>query len=675
MRHRAVPADHVDNFAATRAGSLRARPVTSADRVLPYRPDIDGMRAVAVLGVVFYHAYPALVPGGFAGVDIFFVISGYLISGLIFKQFGAGGFSFPQFYAHRIRRIFPALALVLVATFPLGWYLLAPGDFVDYAHSLLGGVGFYANFTDIKENYFQALGADSLLLHLWSLGIEEQFYLVWPLLIWSVWRWAPRILPVTIAVLIVASFADNLLRADAFPIRAFYYPDARLWELAIGGGLAFATSRNAKLFVHWGYLFAGVGAAMLLAGLFLLNGNFAWPGWWALLPTIGTACVLAAGPDVWMNKRILASRLPVAIGKISYPWYLWHWPLLLAGRMAAWSLPQIWIDSLSVLTSLGLATATYFWVERPIRFGKRRRINTIGPVVAMVVPAILAGIILAGHGFADRFPEDLRIILAARDRSRSEDRQFGYLKCFDATLSVTRLNPGECVDAKNSPSDRRPLVFLWGDSHAMSLYAGLRDVQQQRKDFRLAVFAKGSCPFFAVPGKTWSAHGCTEFNNQVREQIRRLKPDILLVDAFWADPQYFGGSAIDADVIHSALLSLQAERIPRMVVVGTVPIWLAPQPTIIAREWRYDLGVIPDYTKRGLNVSTYAAEASVRKAVGGTRAIYIPLLDKLCTAQGCLLMADRKNHDPLQLDGWHLTPAGSRLVAHLIIGDILGTRK
>lgn len=674
MRRCAVSADRIESPVAPYMRRRPARPVASAKGILPYRPDIDGLRAVAVLGVVFYHAYPALVPGGFSGVDIFFVISGYLISGLIFKQFDAGGFSFAEFYAHRIRRIFPALALVLVATFPLGWYLLAPGDFIDYAHALLGGVGFYANFANVKDNYFQALGADSLLLHLWSLGIEEQFYLVWPLLIWSVWRWVPRILPATIAVLVIASFADNVLRADVSPIRDFYYPDARLWELAIGGGLALATSHNAKLFANWDYLLAGAGAAMLLGSLFLLNGSIAWPGWWALLPTIGTVCVLAAGPDVWTNRRILASRLPVAIGKISYPWYLWHWPLLLAGRMAAWSLPQIWIDSLGVLTSLGLAIATYFWIERPIRFGKRRRINTIGPAAAMILPAALAGIILAGHGFADRYPEDLRVILAARDRSRNEERQFGFLKCFDATSTVTRLNPGACVDAKYSPSDRRPLVFLWGDSHAMSLYAGLRSVQQQRKDFRLAVFSKGSCPFFAIVGKTWSAHGCAEFNDQVREQIRRLKPDILLVDAFWADPQYFGGGAIDIDIIHTALLSLQNDGVGRVVVVGTVPIWLAPQPTIIAREWRYDRGIIPDYTKRGLNASTYAAESGIRKAVEGTKAVYVPLLDRLCTARGCLLMADRTHHDPLQLDGWHLTPAGSRLVARLTINEILGTK-
>ena len=610
---------------------------------------------------------PAALPA-----STFFVLSGFLISGLIFKQLDGARFRFSEFYAHRVRRIFPALTLVLIASWLLAWNFLAPGDFLKFARSLLGGVGFYANFTNIGEDYFQALGADSLLLHLWSLGIEEQFYLVWPLLVWFVWRSAPKALAPTIAVIAVTSFADNLVRTHAAPITAFFYPDARLWELAIGGGLAFATAQGEALPWLWRTWLSAAGAVMLLISVFLLNGSLAWPGWWASVPTVGTIAMLAAGPEVWINRRILAARLPVAIGKISYPWYLWHWPLLLAGRMALWRVPQGWIDGLMVAASLALATATYKWVERPIRFGKAGRIRTLGPLLAMLLPAILAGAVFAAKGFPDRFPHDLQIILGARETSRDQDRKFHYARCFDATDKPTPIDPGACIDAKTSAADHRPLIFLWGDSHAFSLYPGLRMAQQQRKDFRLAFFAKGSCPFFATPGRTWSAGGCAAFNAQVKKQIAQMKPDIVVLGAFWANTQYFGGGPLDPQTVRNALLALQGEGIARVVVVGTVPVWLVPQPTVIAREWRRNAGVIPQYSANGLNASTYVAEKAVREAVAGTRAVYVPLLDGLCDKQGCLLMADRKNGDPLELDGWHLTKAGSQLVARMILPQILG---
>lgn len=639
---------------------------------LSYRPDIDGLRAVAVIGVVAYHAFPFLAPGGFAGVDIFFVISGYLITGIILRQLDARAFSFGDFYAHRVRRIFPALIVVLIASWTIAWEILPPSDFESFARSLLGGVGFYANFTAAHEDYFHALGANNLLLHLWSLGIEEQFYLVWPLLLAAIWRWARRWLPLALTLSIAASFGDDVYRAANDPVRAFYFPDSRFWELGLGGALALAMLRDVAVPEGWRRVLSAIGALGLLGSLVCLNGRLAWPGWWALFPTVATLGVLAAGPECWANRRILSSPLMVTIGKVSYPWYLWHWPLLVAGRLTPWSAPQAVVDGMMAALSLALAAATYFAVENPIRFGITGRIRTQAPIAAMLAPAALAGLVLAGKGFPERFPPDLRVILAARDIRRREDRHFLYSACFDATQTLTPIDPAKCVDPKSSVVDRRPLIFLWGDSHAYSLYPGLRILQRESPTFRLAFFAKGSCPFFAVPGRTWSVNGCTEFNAAVKAEIRRLNPDVIVLDSFWANPQYEWKGAFDAEAIHDTLLSLKSEGRSRLVVIGTVPIWLFPEPTIVAREWRKDGGTIPRYAQSGLDPSTFAADRSVREAIDGTGADYIPLLDKLCTAKGCLLMADSKRLAPMQLDGWHLTTAGSLRVARMILPEILG---
>ena len=638
---------------------------------LSYRPDIDGLRAVAVMGVVAFHAFPWLAPGGFAGVDIFFVISGFLITGIILRQLDAGAFSFADFYAHRVRRIFPALIVVLIAGWAIAWAVLAPGDYQSFAHSLLGGVGFYANFSAAHQDYFHALGANNLLLHLWSLGIEEQFYLLWPLLLVAIWRWARPWLPLALAISIAASFGDSIYRAFDNPIAAFYFPDSRFWELGLGGALALAMLREPALPLRARKFLSVAGILGLLGSLLFLDGRLIWPGWWALVPTLATMGLLASGPDCWANKRILSSRVMVAIGKVSYPWYLWHWPLIVAGRLTAWSLPQSVVDGIMAAASLGLAVATYVVVEKPIRFGLTGRIRTQGPIAAMFAPAALAGIVLAGKGFPERFPPDLRIILAAQDIRRSEDRQFHYSACFDSTQTVTPINPGKCVDPKMSAGDRRPLIFLWGDSHAYALYPGLLKLQQENPTFRLAFFAKGSCPFFAVPGRTWAVNGCSEFNDSVKAEIRRLNPDVIVVDSFWTDPQYKWNGAIDTRSIHDALMRLKTESRSKVIVVGTVPAWMSSEPTIVAREWRKDGGTIPKYAMSGLDPATFVAETRVRDAVGGTDAKYISLIDRLCTAKGCLLMADPKHLAPLQLDGWHLTTAGSVLVAHMILPTIL----
>jgi len=352
-----------------------------------YRPDLDGLRAIAVLAVLAFHAFPEAAPGGFAGVDVFFVISGFLISGIIFEALRAGRFSFVDFYRRRVRRIFPALILVLAACLALGWILLLPDEYLRLGKHAAAGAGFLANIALWREaGYFAPAAEVNPLLHLWSLGVEEQYYAVWPLLL-VVFAARPRTLPWMIAGLAAASFALNVWLTPRMPSAAFYLPPTRLWELMAGSALAYRA--------HGGGpggrsdLKAVAGLVLVAAGIALLSAQRPFPGWWALLPVAGTALLIAAGPTAWVNRRVLSNPLMVYLGLISYPLYLWHWPLLVYARIAAGGEPPASLRLALLTASFALACLTYELVEKKIRFAglpsvRRLSVPALGAAMAAV---------------------------------------------------------------------------------------------------------------------------------------------------------------------------------------------------------------------------------------------------------------------------------------------------
>jgi peptidoglycan/LPS O-acetylase OafA/YrhL len=291
----------------------------------PYRADIDGLRAVDVLAVLGFHAFPKGLGGGFAGVDVFFVVSGFLISGILLEALDGGSFSFTGFYIRRIRRIFPALLLVLLACLALGWWALLVPEYRQLGLHTAGGAGFAANLLLWCESgYFDNAAETKPLLHLWSLGIEEQYYIVWPLLLWAAWKTRFNGLVLVIA-LAAASFALNVGGIAADPVGSFYSPLTRAWELLAGSVLAWYQHRRppaefngASKSVARGVL-SVLGLALIALGLALLDKTRPFPGWWALLPVAGTLLVIAAGPQAWANRALLSRRGLVAVGLISYP--------------------------------------------------------------------------------------------------------------------------------------------------------------------------------------------------------------------------------------------------------------------------------------------------------------------------------------------------------------------
>nr|WP_308495452.1 acyltransferase family protein [Duganella flavida] len=363
---------------------------------LGYRPDIDGLRAVAVLAVVLYHAWPAWIPGGFIGVDIFFVISGYLISVIIMSQLVSGSFSLADFYARRVRRIFPALLLVMLATAVFGWTVLLQGEFRQLGRHTAAGSGFVSNLVLWQEaGYFDNAATTKPLLHLWSLGVEEQFYLLWPLILWLVFRRHFNFLLVT-ALIFCASMALNLATVQGDPTSAFYSPATRFWELMSGGIAAYLQLHHApwstrlQRWASWG------GGALLALGFALIKAQLPFPGWWAVLPVSGAFLLIMAGPAAPLNARLLGARPAVWIGLISYPLYLWHWPLLAYGFIVYGEKPSYSVKLALVGAAFVLATLTYRMLELPLRRVANKRAVVQQLAIGMVAMVSLGGLAASG---------------------------------------------------------------------------------------------------------------------------------------------------------------------------------------------------------------------------------------------------------------------------------------
>lgn len=431
-----------------------------------YRPDIDGLRAIAVLSVVGFHALPEKIAGGFIGVDIFFVISGFLISSIIFANLEHDSFSLTEFYRRRIKRIFPALLLVLITCIALGWIVLLAEEFKQLGKHIVGSAGFVSNFILWQESgYFDTAAETKPLLHLWSLAIEEQFYIFWPLLLAFVWKKKWSFVVITAAVASI-SFAANIYSIYKNPTATFYLPATRFWELMIGGLLAHITLHKPHLNSQHKNVQSILGAVLLALGLAFLNKGRSFPGWWALLPTFGALFMISAGPTAWLNKYILSNKLLVGIGLISYPLYLWHWPLLSFARIVKGETPAREIVVGVVIISFMLAWLTCILIERPIRFGRHNRVTIVPLILLMVTIGFTGYYSFAGDGLASRSVVRANKMLTSGADGGDEGNSINECGVINADdkklLSTCAQDPRQA-----------PRYALLGDSKAGAIYGGL----------------------------------------------------------------------------------------------------------------------------------------------------------------------------------------------------------
>ena len=409
-----------------------------------YRPDIDGIRAIAVLAVVAFHAFPSWVNGGFIGVDVFFVISGYLISTIIFENLDRGTFSASEFYARRIKRIFPALILVLVACLIFGWFALLADEVQQLGKHIAAGAGFISNIVFWNEaGYFDNAADTKPLLHWWSLGIEEQFYIVWPFLLWISWKRKFNLLTITILVTVISFFLNiKGIRQDA--VATFYSPQTRFWELLSGSLLAWLTLYKKNEFVIIknkieGFLasiacrekqsadgkilsnaLSFVGLSLLVYGFWRISKESSFPGKWALVPVLGTLLLLMGGSKAWINRTILSNKIAVWFGLISFPLYLWHWPLLSFVRIVESEVPSLNIRIVAVVLSILLAWLTYKLIERPIRFGKHGSL-TVATLSGLAIAIGVTGFVVNKTDFSQSHTYEKLAI-----KRKGFEHAFGY---------------------------------------------------------------------------------------------------------------------------------------------------------------------------------------------------------------------------------------------------------
>jgi len=371
---------------------------------MKYRRDIDGLRSVAVLSVVAFHYFPPVLRGGFIGVDIFFVISGYLISGIIFSEITSNGFSILKFYRRRINRIFPALGIVLIASLGLGWLILFPDEYKSLGRNVLASTAFLENiYLWLQSGYFDADSVRKPLLHIWSLGVEEQFYIIYPPMLVLAYRL--RILNGKfLAICCAASFVASLYVITYSKSADFYWPLTRYWELSVGGLLAWRERSETQARMPLWLVrtvppsaLSLAGLAAMLGGFFLFDARTPFPGAAALLPVFGAAMLIGAGPMAQPNRLILSNRAAVFVGKISYPLYLWHWPILSLLYIVNIEKPEPPIRVVLGAVAFVLATATWLLAEMPIR--KRFNDGRTALLLLAVMGAIgAAGWLIASDG-------------------------------------------------------------------------------------------------------------------------------------------------------------------------------------------------------------------------------------------------------------------------------------
>jgi len=630
-----------------------------------YRPDIDGLRAVSIASVVLFHAIPSLIPGGFVGVDVFFVISGFLITGGMLQDIAANRFGLWRFYMRRVLRIFPALTAMLAAACLAGWYLMLAEDYRLLGRHVLAGALFWSNLTAMQETgYFAHASELNPLLHLWSLGIEEQFYLLWPILVVAAIRL--RRFPLVLTALFVLSLAASIaLSGQAV---SFYSPITRFWELLAGAAVAAIRSNSRRLTPAHHNAGAVLGLALIGAATVLVHAGDPYPGWRAILPVGGAALLLSAGPATWVNRHILAARPMVWIGLISYPLYLWHWPLLSFANLASghWPKPNIAIELIAV--AVILSVATYRLVERPLRFAPppRRRVHVLLLLGAMAVIAAAGAAIDAADGVPRRFPPELRDLAGIADVYSYFDYR-SLLRvglCHDRPApDIMRTAPNACVETA------RPLVVLWGDSYAASLYPGLHALQE-RLHFGIDQFTAGNAPPFLPTDRTEdSGRDLAESNIERLNAIAALHPELVII-AWMID----GKNAIrPADRTVEALrvtLARLHEAAPSaaLMVIGPFPHWQGSLLKQMIDTIRADVlhRMPPLYMRNGLDRTPFDYDAVLRREVPQMGATYVSALDALCNADGCRTRAGPGVTDLSAVDWGHLSRAGSTyLIAHI----------
>lgn len=669
-------------------GAVQSSPLTLSH----YRADIDGLRAIAVLVVVGYHAFPNWISGGYIGVDIFFVISGYLITDIIFRRILARNFSIIDFYQRRIRRIFPALILVTFVTFGVGWFVLTPKDFQSLGTNIAGGAVFMQNIVLLGQvGYFDIEASRKPLLHLWSLGIEEQYYIAWPLMLLLVRRWGLNAVTLTI-VLMVGSFILGLTTLKKSVDLAFYLPFTRAWELMVGSALSlWLITVDDVAISHWlskefqrlaariesglqqvvwapgadrqGHLvqdgFALVAVAGIVFAVCRFDPHTPYPGSFALVPVLAAALLILTS-GAWINRYLLSSGVMVFVGIISYPLYLWHFPLMAYARIVSDEGVSNLKMATVVATSVVLAWLTYQYVERPIRYGRSRNPAKIVALIGgMATVGILGLIADMTQGLPVRIPTSIRPFMLTGEETSAYWRRGSCLLLPDQSAADFS---DDCSGDK-----RRPLLFTWGDSYAAALYPGLEHFSGPR-GYSVAEYTASACPpliGYEHPERRF----CKGINDYVLRRITDLRPEVVILHSTWS----YGEGDLEKG-LKETVSRLRALKIKRIVLLGPVATWLGNglAANVLDYYQHGSFSLIPRRTKyRSNDVWTTALDEWLRIRAEKLGIQYISARALMCNEDGCLARIGDNGSSLTAFDSGHLTVPGSTFVAQSILDQLL----
>lgn len=616
---------------------------------LSYRPEIDGLRAFAVSYVLLFHFFPSAFKGGFVGVDVFFVISGYLITRILTADIDAGDFSIVRFYGLRARRIFPALLAVLVGTSLYAWCFLYPDQYVAVAKYVAGGASFVSNFVLWGEaGYFDGQAERKPLMHLWSLGIEEQFYIAWPWILLLISRTAKDWRGKLVGVIAVASFAYSLYMTWHNPSLAFFSPLSRSWELMCGAWLAINQDRIAgALHAKWLARASTVGTILLCVLPFVIHGGDTFPGWQALLPVTAAFLIIMGARSGWTGSKLLAHPVLVYVGLISYPLYLWHWVVLVMLKEAMHEPSRLYRVG-ALLLSVLLAHLTYTFIEMPLRKLKvsRRLVLTLSTCMAAV---LIVSFSSYQWGFLVREMSSLRAGL-----SRKPDIETAYRSklCFlDSKVQSDDAFAPECMP-KLLPGQRE--LLIWGDSLAAHLYPGLNAVKNQ---FQLGISQRtsSSCPPGMAEDLAYNGH-CDDINAASRRYIEEHRPYMVVINGRWEN-----GVRSPAEHIAALAAFLKGAGVKKVLLVGPTPRW-SPDLRLQLLDMKFTGDVLP--TRMNMDSDSWrllnGRDEELARIARQEGVLYASPLQQFCRDGSCQIRVSEQMPDGLVVvDYDHFTAPAS----------------
>lgn len=610
-----------------------------------YRKDIDGLRSLAILSVVLFHHGFTSIPGGFVGVDVFFVISGFLITGKIFEEIQRDGFSYLQFYERRLRRLFPALSVVILFTFAAAWFIFLPDEFWRYARSLVSSQLYVSNVVFwMEEDYFNGPSELKPLLHTWSLAVEEQFYLLIAPLLAFTYIFSSRNVLRVLVFMGAGSFliCELLLQIDASA--AFYLLPARMWELLLGSCLALCVAESAV----WGRFrepLAIVGLVAIVASFILLDKNMRFPGASAAFACAGTVLIIMSGVDGETRVSRLLSLAPlVLIGRLSYSLYLWHWPVLVFAQYVNLEPLRSWQHLLLLPVSLTLSFLSYRFVEQPFRSRRFLSRNQIFAASA----AISLGFILVGlgvwrtDGAPSRFPHFAE---AAGVSTEAQDRRAGICMLGPEQQAATVWSPSVCklVDGAGSP------MLVLGDSHAAHLRHGIEAFAGQINRPVYLISSSACPPIFDVHVRI--RPNCLANNTFALEQIRRHGIKTVMLAANWS---YAATNGVSLAELQRTVLKLQSMDID-VWVVGQLPIYALKNPQYLSyrlKSANYAPSAYRVPPRNGSEINDL-----LKSIVPAER--YLDVYSPFCSEGRCAIF---QNGQLMVVDSAHLSPEGSAFV-------------